>query len=245
MDESTVAPSLQLQSKTLARNIATRTTRSVLECAGPLALSNLPLGHGGVRAYVAIGMKTFGAKSEFNRLTLIELLVVIAVIAILAAMLLPALSDGGLSNRTRCIHNLQQIDLGFIIYADDYDQRFPMQVSAEDGGTKEFTYTGHVFPHFEKLQEYIRPPQLLVCPADKTRHAATNFSALSDLNISYFLNADASFRTNIPSTNNPSHAILLGDRNLALNQQPVNAGSLTVSTNANLDWTDAIHLRKR
>src|SRR5919201_1014280 len=63
--------------------------------------------------------------------TLIELLVVIAIIAILAAILFPVFARArSQARKATCASNLKQIGLGFLMYAQDYDETFPVHWDA-------------------------------------------------------------------------------------------------------------------
>jgi len=96
--------------------------------------------------------------------TLIELLVVIALIAILAALLLPALARAkGSALRSACANNVRQLQLAAKIYAGDNGGYFPSRVNSGQWPTL--------------LHAHYSNTRLLPCPGDAQASnalAATN-----------------------------------------------------------------------
>jgi prepilin-type N-terminal cleavage/methylation domain-containing protein/prepilin-type processing-associated H-X9-DG protein len=116
------------------------------------------------------------AASADRAFTLIELLVVIAIIAILAALLLPALAGAKAKAwRTQCTSQMKQLGVGFNLFVDEHDDRYPPAGYGTGEGQLSWDswinrYVGGVASDADLITGLTPTdvcPRILKCPADR------------------------------------------------------------------------------
>lgn len=149
------------------------------------------------------------------KFTLIELLVVIAIIAILASMLLPALTKArDAAQNSKCKSNLKQLGVGASLYVQDYSGMLPVafyQWPHSDPGLSAYAWKDIVGPYVgvnnsTALERLEAGKNVFYCPSN-----------LMDGNLFYWSYAPSAWITNgsasiaISRVHSPSRTVLTGD----------------------------------
>jgi prepilin-type N-terminal cleavage/methylation domain-containing protein len=130
-----------------------------------------------VSTYNATALSVVNGMLAFNRhtlrrgFTLVELLVVIGIIALLIAMLLPALTRAReAANRAACLSNLRQVHHSFLFYANANKDQVPLGYRANRKQFNSMIYSSTALRYvsFGWLYTggYMTTPQVFFCPAE-------------------------------------------------------------------------------
>lgn len=146
-------------------------------------------------------------KCKCSAFTLIELLVVMAIIAILAALLLPALSAAkGRAHRTTCLNNQRQLGVGWELYASEADDQLALNLGSYIDGVHRSPagcwVTGNAFLDADpatitsgSIFPYVQDIQVYHCPEDQSFIAGTITPRLRSVSLSGYMGGE-DFETN-------------------------------------------------
>lgn len=182
-------------------------------------------------------MKPMTLKCTCKAFTLIELLVVVLIIGVMIVMLLPHRHRTLPASSVKCMYNLKQVGLGLLMYASDHADQYPWQVSTNSTVTRDALESRMASEQFNSLSNYVQSLSAFICPTDKTRTAATNYSSFGNSNLSYF----AALSATVTSGSNMWQLILAGDRHLSVSGQAVKPGFRTLDQSSPPGWTEELH----
>jgi len=179
------------------------------------------------------GMKLRIAHRQIAALTRVEVAVVISIMALLAAFVLPKLENAKKkAQRITCCNHLCQINLSFRLWEGDHTNRYPMSVSTNFGGTREYVNRGETFRHFQVMSNELSTPLILVCPSDVRQPVKDFVTNFDNSTVSYFVGVDA-------DESNPQ-MLLSGDRNIVGGTKLLN-GIVEITTNESVGWNSELH----
>jgi hypothetical protein len=189
-------------------------------------------------------------KRRIAGFSMLDLLLIIAAVLGIVFVILPNIARSRVrSKRISCVNNLKQVVLPFRQWGRDNEDKFPMQVSATNGGAMEQAQLGSAYAVFLVMSNELSTPKILICPDESNpkRGAANTFAStvsggstpgLVPLtptnNLSYFVGPDANGAK--PET------IISGDDNFTVGKVRPIPGLLLLDTNSPVTWTKGRHV---
>lgn len=177
--------------------------------------------------------------------TLVEVLVVLVTLVVLAGLLYPLRRrDNSMHLDFRCLNNIKNVGLAHQIFAMDNMGHFPMEIPMREGGSREWlTNTADLWRHFDVLSNELVIPKLLVCPADRTRTAASHFrnSMGPQGGVPFSGNSQLSYFLNLDARNSSGDTPLCGDAQMMMRGAPTSAGELRVDRSTDLRFARGLH----
>lgn len=176
-------------------------------------------------------MKSSRKAGGAQAFTIMELLVIVAILAVLAALLLPALQKAKQKGGPGCYGQLKGLGITLRFWGDEYGA-YPTAYKDTNYDGPSYANQQKTYVYFQAMSKEMGSPNGLICPADH-RKAATNYASLRNTNISYFLGMDVD--ESMP------RSFLAGDRNLTVNGVPLKSGLALIKTSDSIGWTKEMH----
>lgn len=158
----------------------------------------------------------------------------------IAAIIVTLLLIGVMTNIKRktsyvsCKTRLSIIGNEFMCYSYNHNGKYPMQISTNEGGTKEIIWNSSNVHASFIVPEYLKyNPKYLVCPKD-SRKASAEWKTTSNTNISYYIVLDA-----MPVG---KYTMLAGDRNIKYKDKYIRNTIFTNNKKSNITWEDTVGL---
>ena len=171
-------------------------------------------GFGGKRKPSFPVKRKFSLSPKSSPFTLIELLVVIAIIAILAGMLMPALSQARERGRAiNCVSNGRELGKVYLFYGDDYNNYLPClnnlggdgAINSDGGSVSAKNWLNDIVKQYlGRLKVSDEPYALLFCPSETERADIT-----TNYGLNYLIATAGSTGIKTTSFVNPSKTSML------------------------------------
>lgn len=175
-------------------------------------------------------------------LTFIETMFVVVLLMVLAVLAIMWLSTNqglrGRAERQKCANILKSMALGYKVFANDNDDKFPFATTNVLAGSNDHT----LWLHFQAMSNELGSARILICPSDRERfgNMKRDFGAGMD-GLGSAGNAAVSYGGSLDADETLPNTILILDRNLVTNLWNLRGKVLLAVSNRPPEWDLQMH----